>query len=347
LPDDVTDPALATLATVLDPVGLATYLRPVLPRHWGALQEARVHVIKHYPGKRCTLAIGLLTTSGWYDLIGKVYATDRSDVYRALDGIRQAGFGPDAAFSIPQALVFVSTLRLLLLEKVQGTTAREIVLAGHERERAGIGNTPLPGVGTTPLLAAQQCAYWLARFQALAPRSGPIFDLSTHLRATDVRLRGSAGLDGPVAEKAHRLFEQLDVAAARRGVLPTPSGGCAGHGSYSPSHVILGADRTVTIDWDGYDVADPARDVARFIVALKRLALGHLGSIRALDAVAGVFAQAYVGLSRTEIAARLPCYEATICLQFASNMARRQRPHWQMKAETMLDEGLRTLEQHA
>ena len=143
--------------------------------------EARVHVLKHYPGKRCTVAIAARTTSGWHDLIGKVYATDRSDVYRALDGIRQAGFGPDAAFSIPQPLVFVPALRLLLLEKVQGTVAREIVLAGHERDRA---------------LAAQQCAYWLARFQAVAPRSGPIFALSTHLRATDVRLRGSFSFHG-------------------------------------------------------------------------------------------------------------------------------------------------------
>jgi hypothetical protein len=347
LPDDVTDPALATLATVLDPVGLATSLRPVLPRHLGALQEARAHVLKHYPGKRCTLAIGLRTTSGWHEVIGKVYATDRSDVYQALDGIRQAGFGPDAAFSIPQPLVFVPALRLLLLESVQGTAARDIVLAGHERERA---------------LAAQQCAYWLARFQALAPRAGPIFDLSTHLRVMNVRLRDNAGLDGPVAEKAHRLFEQLDVGAARRGVSPTPGGVCAGHGSYSPSHVILGADRTVVIDWDGYSVADPARDVARFLVALKRLALGHLGSIRALDAVADVFAQAYIGLAYagpkgpdrhagppfragSDVAARLPYYEAAICLQFASNMARRGRPDWQMKVETMLDEGLRLLQE--
>ena len=79
----------------------------------------------------------------------------------------------------------------------------------------------------------------------------------------------------------------------------------------SPSHVILAAGRTVTIDWDGYDVADPARDVARFIVALKRLALGSLSSIRALDAVADVFVQTYVGLGRMSRCAspamRLPC----------------------------------------
>jgi aminoglycoside phosphotransferase (APT) family kinase protein len=324
--DDVSDPGIGTLATVLDPVGLAAYLPPVLPPHWGALREVQVHVLKHYPGKRCTVAMALRTTSGWYDLIGKVHATDRSDVYRALDGLRQAGFGPDAAFSIPQPLVFVPALRLLLVEKVQGIAAKEVVLASHARARA---------------LAAEGCARWLARFQSVAPRSGSLFDLRVHCAA--VWSRGLAALDGPAADKARRLLEHVDAAA---GAL-NRSGVCAGHGSYSPSHVILAAGRTVTIDWDGYDVADPARDVARFLVALKRLALGRLGSIRALDAVADVFVQTYLGLGRPDVAARLPCYEAAICLQIASNMVRRGRPRWQMTVETMLDEGLRTLEQHA
>jgi aminoglycoside phosphotransferase (APT) family kinase protein len=183
-------------------------------------------------------------------------------------------------------------------------------------------------------------ARWLARFQSVAPRSGPLFDLRVHTAA--VWSRGLATLDGPLADKARRLLEHVDTAARAL----NESSVCAGHGSYSPSHVILAAGRTVTIDWDGYDVADPARDVARFITTLKRLALGRLGSIRALDTVADVFVQTYVGLGRPDVAARLPCYEAAICLQIASNMARRGHAHWPLKVQTMLDEGLRTLEQH-
>jgi aminoglycoside phosphotransferase (APT) family kinase protein len=326
--DDVSAPGLATLATVLDPVALAPYLLPVLPRHWGALQEARVHVLKHSPGKRCTVAIAVRTTSGWHDLIGTVYATDRSDVYRALERIRDAGFGPDAAFSIPQPLVFVPALRLLLLEKVQGPLVKEMVLAGPGRDRA---------------VATDHCARWLARFQEVVPCSGPLFNLCAHLRATDRWGRGLATLEGPLADKARQLLEHVDAAAQ----VLHGSSLCAGHGSYSPSHVLLAAGRTVAIDWDSYDVADPARDVAHFLVALKRLALSRLGSIRALDAVADVFVQTYVGLGQPDVAARLPCYAAAFCLQIASNMAHKGRPYWQMKVETMLDEGLRTLERHA
>jgi hypothetical protein len=325
--DGVSDPGLPTLATVLNPVALAPSLLPVLPRHWGALCEARVHVLTHDPGKRCTVAIAVHTTSGWHDLIGTVYATDRSDVYRALDRIRYAGFGPDAAFSIPQPLVFVPALRLLLLETVQGSLATEIALAGPGRDRA---------------LAAERCACWLARFQEVAPRSGPLFNLCAHLRATDRWARGLATLEVPLADKARRLLEYVDAA----GRALNGSSLCAGHGRYSPSHVVLAPGRTVAIDWDGYDVADPARDVAHFLVALKRLALGRLGSIRALDAVADTFVQTYIGLGQEDVAARLPCYKAAIYLQIATSMACSGQPHWQMTVQTMLDEGLRTLDHH-
>src|SRR5205814_6856632 len=41
---------------------------------------------------------------------------------------------------------------------------------------------------------------------------------------------------------------------------------CAGHGSYIPEHVIFSGWRTATIDLDEYDVGDPGRDIAWFIL---------------------------------------------------------------------------------
>ena len=43
------------------------------------------------------------------------------------------------------------------------------------------------------------------------------------------------------------------------------------HGAYR-QQIILTEERTITFDWDSYDVADPGRGVARFLVALQRLA---------------------------------------------------------------------------
>src|SRR5205085_12702373 len=110
-------------------------------------------------------------------------------------------------------------------------------------------------------------------------------------------------------------------------------------------HVLLAGDRTVTVDWDGYDVADPARDAARFIIALERLALGRLGSIRALDAAADVFKETYVAVGRPDVVAGLPFYKAATCLQLAAYGVYHKVFHWREQVATMLDGGLRILEQ--
>jgi aminoglycoside phosphotransferase (APT) family kinase protein len=220
----------------------------------------------------------------------------------------------------------VPALHLLLQEKVRGTVAKTIFCMGETRDR---------------MLAAQRCARWLTRFHSVAPRSGRIFALSAHLRALDVWAHQIAKLGAPVADQARRLVEGVDSAAAALDCIA----GCAGHGSYSPAHVIFTPGRTVVFDWDGYDVADPTRDVARFIVGLQRLALGRLGSIRALDAAAEVFEQTYSTVGRPEVVVRLPVYKAATCLQLAVYTVHHQVPQWRHKVEAMLGEGLRILEQ--
>jgi aminoglycoside phosphotransferase (APT) family kinase protein len=191
------------------------------------------------------------------------------------------------------------------------------------------------------MVAAERSALWLARFQATAPQSGPVFDVRKHLMRLARWSSRIAALGGPFMEKSCLLLERLDVAAAA-----LSSGGLgAGHASYGPAHVLLAGDRTLTIDWDGYDVADPARDAARFIIALERLALGRLGSIRALDAAADVFEETYVAVGRPDVAARLPFYKAATCLQLAAYGVHHKVSHCREEVATMLDEGLRILEQ--
>jgi aminoglycoside phosphotransferase (APT) family kinase protein len=113
----------------------------------------------------------------------------------------------------------------------------------------------------------------------------------------------------------------------------------AGHGSYSPAQLVLAEGRTVTFDWDGYDVADPARDVGRFLYALRRWALDQLGSIRMLDGAAEVFLRAYLAVGPREVETNLWFYKAAACLKLARTVSHRQD-----KTEGMLDEGLRVLE---
>lgn len=328
----VDDPGIPTLAKAFDPVVLGEYLPEVVPAEWGAIRTVRLQVLKHHPGLRCTFEVTLGTTSGCHALIGKVHAVDRTDVYEAMERIWKAGFRADQEFSIPRPYGYLPVLRLLLQGKVDGSRAKEVFLEGSDRERA---------------LAAERCARWLARFHAIAPRVGPVLETSAQLATLERWSRHIAEVAAPTGDTAIRLFDRLAGAASR--LLGVEM--CAGHGSYSCAQIIL-ADRppvngtkgrTIPFDWDGYDIADPCRDVARFTIHLRRLARGHLGSIRALDTLGGAFLRAYVAERGPECLANLAFHQAAICLQFGEYLVRRQTRDVE-KIEAMLDEGLRILD---
>ncbi len=330
------DPGLAALSEVFDPASLANHLRGVCLGRWngGTVEEVRVlRVLKHHARKRCALEIGLPTQCGWHFLIGKVYHNDRLDVFQAMKGIQQAGFGPQDEFSIPEPLAYLPSLRLLLQEKVEGPVAKEVFKTGDERLRAA---------------AAERCALWLARFHTLAPKAGPVSLSSDYITSKTMRRYSLkiAKLVGRHAEKAAQLLHRLKEASASLSAVDM----CAGHASYTPRQVILAEGRTVVFDWDGFDVADPARDVGRFLAALRRLALGWLGSVRAMDRTVEVFLNTYLAAGSSEVKKNLRFFAAATYLNLAKHTLCRPGPHQPEKqdiAEAVLDEGLRVLEREA
>jgi aminoglycoside phosphotransferase (APT) family kinase protein len=331
------DPEIAALSEVLDPIALAKHLRVIARAPWNGapVEEARViRVLKHHIGKRCTLEIGLRTEKGWHFLVGKVYRKNRAaGVFQAMEGIEQAGFGPQDEFSIPQPLAYLSPLRLLLQEKVEGPVANEIFKTGDEQSRAA---------------AAKRCARWLARFHAIAPKSGKASYPHDHLKSKSMQrcARKIAELSGSFAAKGAQLLRLLEDASSSL----SPVEMRPGHGSYNAAQVILAPGRTVVFDWDWYDVADPARDVGRFLYALRRWALDQLGSIRALDGAAEVFLKTYLAVGPPLVEKNLRFFEAATCLNLAMRHLYDPGPCWQEKqekAEAMLDEGLGVPEREA
>ena len=325
----LTDIGIETLWEILDPVALAKHLQGVWLGTWigGRINEIQVSVLRHHVAQRCTLEIGVRTENGWHFLIGKVYRKDRSEFFQTMQKVQKVGFGLHDEFSIPQPLAYLPSLRLLLQEKVEGPTAEEVFISGDERRRTE---------------TAERCALWLARFHALAPHVGPNSAPSDYLSSKRMRQCRSdlSNLDGSFAGKADRLHHLLEDAATSL----SPVDMCAGHGAYRPDHVILSPSRTIVFDFDTQDVADPARDLARFLVALRRLAL-ELGSIRALDDAAEVFLETYLGVSQPGVGRNLRFFEAAAYLKRAKRILSHQVPQWRDKTEAMLDEGLRVLEQ--
>jgi len=318
----VDDPDIPTLGTVLNPKELSEQLRLVSSSQWwSALREVRVQILEWRSTKRCTFEIALRT-----DLVGKVYAKDRPDVYQVMETLTRAGFGPEAEFSIPQPIAYLPSLRLLLQEKVEGIPAKLIFRRGDERQRGA---------------AAGRCAQWLARFHALASPPGRVLDVEGILRRSERKSRLVSEEGGALAAKSEQLFERLKAAASSLGTIPM----CPGHGDYSPYQVILAEGRTVVYDWDLYVIADPTRDEAKFMMSLKRQALHRLGSMRALDGAAEVFLKTYLASGgHSQVAAHLPFYKAVFCLSGANRDVLTKAPKWRGWAEAMLDEGLRALD---
>ena len=102
------DPNIPALATVLDPDKWGKLLEPLWGSGWkDALREVQVHTLKWHSAKRCTCEIDLRT-----DIVGKVYANDRADVYEVMQGLKAAGLGREAEFSIPQPIAIYHLRRL-------------------------------------------------------------------------------------------------------------------------------------------------------------------------------------------------------------------------------------------
>src|SRR5437899_3026985 len=108
-----------------------------------------------------------------------------------------------------------------------------------------------------PTLSAALDPVELARFHSLSPLSGPVRSVDKIL-ARSLRAAGVVSEKGGLlANKAERLFDGLKAHASNLPTTPLR----AGHGDFGSYHIVFADARTVTIDWDLYDLADPARDV--------------------------------------------------------------------------------------
>lgn len=291
--------------------------------YWGVPEEVRIRPFKAHDD-RCTFEISGRTGSEWHTVIGKVHTVDRSDVFAALQAVARSGFGPGSEFAISQPLAYLSSLHVLFEEKIQGKWAMDVFMNGSLDEQ---------------IETARRSGAWLARFHTMAPRLGEIEgpgDLLPSIRyyAGQVRKLGES-----FAVKSDLLLEKVEAEMPASDTVEL----CPGHGSYIPEHVFLNGPRTVVIDIDERDLADPGRDLAWFIVSLQRLGLKKLGSIRARDAAVEAFLQTYEALRGREAMMHLPFFKAAECLHRAHRDLYKRTspiPQW---ANIMLDEGLRTL----
>src|SRR5215469_674288 len=322
----VDDPAIPTLSSALNAEQLCgdANLMSLTPWPKGDLRKAEVQVLKWHRRKRCAFGVTLRIDVGW-EAIGKVYAQDRPDVFQTMTAIRAAGFDDRAEYAIPQPLSYVPSWRLLLVEKVEGTYAKDLFLKGDKHQQSH---------------AAIRSAQWLAQFHALPTIPGRVVGPNEVLSRSVNRCQQIAERCPALARKAQRLLEEIEEASAHLVDLPLT----VSHGDFLPGHVVLREKQVMVIDWDSFVLADPSRDVARFLLfGVQRIADKHLGSIHALDHVATQFLETYLAVGRPEIPKNLAFYGAALRLQRAKRYIFKQVSRWQEKADALLDERFQAL----
>ena len=227
------DPEIGTLPLVFDPEGLSKEIgRLRLYAEPGKLPKVvGIHEMRRNFKPHCTCEIILDTGNGSRRLIGKVYATDRQGVYEYMETLEQGGFHPGAEFSIPHPVAYVPSLRLLLQERVEGTSAQDIFKRGDRRHCAE---------------AAERCARWLARFHATAPPTGRVSGVEKFIRSAERKCRLISEEGGPLAAKCEEVLGRLKAAAPSPGAVSI----CAGHGDFPTVvsnliKILLGAKDTI------------------------------------------------------------------------------------------------------
>ena len=286
--------------------------------------EMNLRVLKAHK-RRCTFETSFGSEDPARGIIAKVYQRDRADVFAAMESLVAAGFDGTSEFAIPLPLAYLATPHVLVQEKVSGIQAMEI-FNGDEAEKQ--------------LSAARRCGSWLGHFHMKGPQEGQLTNPGELL----VSIRYWAGAlqkaGEPLASKTELLVRKLEAAAPGAAVGFEPR---AGHGSYMPEHVMLSGNRMVGIDLDEYDLADPARDLAWFIVSLERLGLKKRGSLRIHDRAIEEFLRTYVASGPRNALSHLSFYKAAECLHRAHRDLHGRVPPIPEWSAIMLDEGIDAL----
>src|SRR5881394_1711719 len=101
--------------------------------HSGAIQETRIQPIRSRPN-RCTVAIVVKTLTGQHELIGKIYADDRADVFDTMRRLSRDGFGTASDHSVPTPLGWLPALRVRLEEKIEGLSMNDVIRSGRSAD---------------------------------------------------------------------------------------------------------------------------------------------------------------------------------------------------------------------
>jgi len=103
------------------------------------------------------------------------------------------------------------------------------------------------------------------------------------------------------------------------------------------------ADRTIVIDFDEHDSADPARESIYIHCFFEETRTETTEILQAFDQVAQSFLEAYAARGPSRALEHLSSYKAALFLHKAQRDLYKWSPPFRERAEIMLDEGFHAL----
>jgi Phosphotransferase enzyme family len=264
---------------------------------------ADVALLRHHPGRRCTLGV----TAAGRRLIAKAYRQDVGMLAGLLALLGEHGLASGRAPTAPPLVAVDPALHLVVTEQLEGTSGPALIAAG-----ARVGE-----------LAAR----WLELQWSVPPPAGEQYGPARALRRATRDALAVGEAYSRLGARAASLVGRLQQRA------PAERPPALIHGSFSVNHVFDLGDGPGIIDWDSASPGQREVDAATFLATLARVA----GSDDALTAPAAR-AEAAMRARLSDLLApeALTWYEAAALLTNVRHVCVMRRAGWETRSDCLL-----------
>ncbi len=309
------DTQLTALSQLTDSEQARALLEQSIPRHAPAshelhIESCRSEVLRYHPGLRCTIGYhltypsNLATRHHWPTfVVAKTYEGKKGqNAYDSMQALWDSPLGTSGAVTIAEPLAYIPELKLLVQGPIHEEQTLQTLIGAALRAQTAEALADLDDY-------MRKTAVGLAELHSTGVSIGDTHrweDELTEVRTFAQRLTVAIPDLAGAAAQLCTCLESLASASPPDPQVPT-------HGTFRPAQVLLDRGRIGFIDFDSFCQAEPAMDLALFMVATIDIGMSvlcieehqatdpaldsyHMGLLTQLETIANRFLAHYAAL---------------------------------------------------